>query len=283
MYNLAVMNRFVKTEYKTNENYSINHVEGYDIGNAFSKALHCDPCLTVAYFKKAKGKIKINGNRYEISDGDVILLNGGEIHCSSFDSEIYSERITLYINYSIADKYKSNTDVIFKAFYQRKNKLSSACVKKHGINKLIEEIHLLSIEQDARKSILADCRIAELAVRLSDCQSDVSAEEIHNPTIALVLEYIDCNFTALSDCTQIAQEFHLSKFHLSRLFKEHVGVSLWDYVVFKRILYVNDRIKCGEKIEAASYKAGFSNYSNFYRLYKKYMNMSPREYKDSIS
>lgn len=273
--------KFRKIRYQTNNDCSVITVNGYDIGKAYERVLHYDPNLTIAYFKKCNGKIKIEGNHYDISDGDVILLNDEEIHCVEIMPKVYCERITLYISKDMATRFNVDPKVLFSAFYKRQNKLLSADVNNHGIDVIIEEILKLSKDKNDRNSVIASCKCIELMFALADAQTpDTASGTTHNDTVKKVLEYLNKNFSKITDCDEISSKFHLSKFYLSRLFSENVGVSLWDYVIFKRLLYFNELVRRGNNIEEACYKAGFNNYSNFYRLYKKHMNMTPKEFKD---
>ena len=61
-----------------------------------------------------------------------------------------------------------------------------------------------------------------------------------------------------------------------------IGIPLHDYLVLRRIHLVNDLIHRGDSITDACFAAGFKNYSNFFRLYKKHTGMTPQEFKNSI-
>ena len=80
------------------------------------------------------------------------------------------------------------------------------------------------------------------------------------------------------DCEIIAKVFRQSKYHISRKFKEITGVSLWEYVIKRRLLHFNDLIRKNHTIENACFESGFNNYSNFFRLYKKHFGISPTEF-----
>lgn len=273
--------RFTKISYQANNDCKVITVDGYDIGKAYERVLHYDPNLTVAYFKKCVGKIKIEGDRYDIADGDIILLNDEEIHCVEIEPEVYCERITLYVSKELAVKFGVDPKLLFSAFYKGQNKLQAMAVTNYGIDSIIEEILRLSKESDERSGVMASCKCIELMFSLADAQSpDTTDAKSHNATVKKVLDYLNKSFAKISDCDEISRKFHLSKFYLSRLFRENVGVSLWDYVIFKRLLYFNELVRGGNNIEEACYKAGFNNYSNFYRLYKKHMNMTPKAFKE---
>lgn len=276
-----MMNNFIKTEHKIGKYHRINRVTGYRIGDAFSGKLHYDPCYTMVYFKKAKGEIRIDGRCYEISDGDVILLNCSEIHCADFDPSVYSDRITVYISKDIASLFSVDESSMFSAFYKKMNKIPRDNAKSYGIAALLEEMSEYADKSDDSSTVLAECKIAEAVLLLEKAQSPQRAD-IKNEAVRCALEFINSDCVSIRDCDTIAERAHISKYHLSRLFKEHVGVSMWDYVIFKRLLVFNDEVRKGVRLEDAAYNAGFTNYSNFYRLYKKHMNITPKEFKDTL-
>ena len=57
---------------------------------------------------------------------------------------------------------------------------------------------------------------------------------------------------------------------------------LWTYVILRRIQRFNELLQQGCAAEEASRRVGFQNYSNFFRLYKKYERMTPAEYKKQL-
>ena len=58
---------------------------------------------------------------------------------------------------------------------------------------------------------------------------------------------------------------------------------MFEYVQSKRIQHAKLLIHQGVGIMDASRRCGFDEYSNFYKIFKKLVNMSPKQYKDSIT
>ena len=149
---------------------------------------------------------------------------------------------------------------------------------------LFEEIFTLAKAKSPCKNILAVCKTIELLSRLSELilpvrENNNSKKE--NPIINDVLLFLNNNFREDISVISVAKTFNLSESYLSHLFKEYVGISLWNYIVYKRLNYFNDLICNNYSINEAYLMSGFQNYSNFFRLYKKYMNMTPSEFKQN--
>jgi len=74
---------------------------------------------------------------------------------------------------------------------------------------------------------------------------------------------------------------------ISALLNQHLKVSFYEFVNGYRIEAFKGALKNNQysdyTIEAISYECGFKSKASFYRVFKSKMNMSPSEYKNSIS
>ena len=285
-----MQNEFVKRCYKSDLQYQVHYVSGRDANSAYSAQLHYDTNLTIAYFKKANGNIKIEGNSYDLTSGDIIILNYNELHCVDIQSA-FCERITIYLDESIYRNYSEPVNDLLKIFYKRKrgerNLIPASAVRAHGIDVLIEEIKADSAQQEPVSELVAFGKITELLKKLNQTASQRLESEVavcsNDPIVEQVIKYISLHFAEDITCDSIAERIHLSKYYLGRLFKEAAGISLWNYIINRRLLYFNDLVRQNYSIEEACGNAGFRNYSNFYRLYKKRMGISPQEFKRSVT
>ena len=100
--------------------------------------------------------------------------------------------------------------------------------------------------------------------------------------IGQVLSYVNDHYTQNLSIQEIADRFNVHRSYLSHKFKKQMGISLWNYVILRRIQKFNNSIAENSCLEKAAYEAGFSNYSNFFRLYKKNMGMTPLEFKQQF-
>lgn len=284
-----MQNEFLKQCYKSDLRYQVHYVSGRNVNSAYSEQLHYDTNLTVAYFKKANGNIKIEGNSYELTSGDIIILNYNELHCVDIQSE-FCERITIYLDESIYRNYSEPVNDLLRIFYRRKrgerNLIPASVVRAYGIDVLIEDIKACSAQQDPVSELVAFGQITELLRRLNQTAAQQLESEIaicsNDPIVDQVIKYVSLHFAEDITCDSIAGQVHLSKYYLGRLFKDVVGISLWNYIINRRLLNFNDLIRQNCSIEEACSKVGFRNYSNFYRLYKKRMGISPQEFKRSV-
>ena len=95
-----------------------------------------------------------------------------------------------------------------------------------------------------------------------------------------VSAWVQRHLSESMDTEKLSRELHYSRAHLSRRFKEETGMTLTDYILTKkseeaaRLLAFTDK-----SLIAISDYLGFSSQSHFTRVFKKYIGMTPSEYR----
>lgn len=97
------------------------------------------------------------------------------------------------------------------------------------------------------------------------------------PFLHKALQYIHLNYSQPITLEMVAKETAMSKFHFSRLFKQHMGLSFKQYLNRQRVeaaksLIVNQ----GCNITEASFAVGFNDASYFSRVFRELEGRSPR-------
>ena len=81
--------------------------------------------------------------------------------------------------------------------------------------------------------------------------------------------------TALAASSMVGKQWLISL----RREPGRIAIVLVWCMVYRRIQVFNTMLLQGGTAEENCYKVGFQNYSNFYRLYKKHMGISPSQLK----
>lgn len=252
--------------------------------------LHYDGDLTLTCFLRCSGTVRIEGNAYPIADGDIIIMNPREIHYRRIDKGSSLELISIHVNRSLTEAFPFDTEQLFDRFDRRMggvgNRISAKTAERHGLDTLISAILAAAREQTDVGRILTVCKLTELLIRLTKLPAaapvSFSGETSGNTTVDAALRYIAAHYREDISCRQIAEELYVSRYRLEHLFKEVVGVPLWEYVILRRIICFHELVGRQISVSDAAYRSGFRNYANFYRLYKKRMNQTPAEYKRKL-
>ena len=283
------MSTYVKEAFDNNL-YRVKHISGIEVDDSANPAYQGNGMLIFSYYVKGSGSIVIDRTRYEMSGGELFIMKPTEFFRHKIDDNCFCERIVLTIYPQIFKNFPSNYSAVLSPFLKRKNGEKN-CIPCHIVNeyhldKLFLELFEHSKENSETESILAFSKVLEILVETNKIITQVlTADEgniIRNSNVDDILKYLNSNYTKDISITDVANQFNLDRSYISRLFKAQTGMSMWDYVIMRRIYLFNYLIEDSNSLEETAYRVGFKNYSNFYRLYKKHMLMSPIEFKKSF-
>ena len=101
--------------------------------------------------------------------------------------------------------------------------------------------------------------------------------------IQIIVDYIEININKRIKVKDIAQKFNYSESYVTKAFKKATGMPLAEFIRQKKIykatsIISNDNLK----IENIAEMLGFDSYATFNRCFKKYLGISPSEYKSKV-
>lgn len=130
----------------------------------------------------------------------------------------------------------------------------------------------------------------QLLVQISRAVSAISSLSVQQSSqekqdlLNRLLIYVEANLSERITLEETAEHFWISTTTLSSLFSRRMGISFYQYVLRRRLREARDQIAQGMPIETAAAKVGFSDYSAFYRAFRREYGMSPRQYRrNSVS
>ncbi len=102
-----------------------------------------------------------------------------------------------------------------------------------------------------------------------------------NSRLERIMTYIDENYAKDISLDEIAEKFGLHKVYLSKIFKELHGESINDYIRTLRVKKAKELL-CKDELSVSEivYEVGFNNPQTFFRIFKKIVGLSPRDYKE---
>ena len=265
---------YEKIRYDNFPGFRLNHTTGLDASDSTMNQPHLCIDFMIFLFIHGSGSIKIEGHEYPVQAGDVIFTNPTEpFHCS-VDPSSYHERIVLHISERFLKQFPCNTTSLFSIFTNREkgmgNRIPAESVESSGLKRKFLLLLKLMQEPSPFQEILTICTATELLCLLNElsgvaCSSTEQAPR--NQLIDQVLLYLNENFTKDITIDSVAVYFNVTPSYLAHLFKEQTGMSPWNYVILRRLHLFNALIRESSSMEDAFYRAGFDNYSNFFRLY----------------
>lgn len=144
---------------------------------------------------------------------------------------------------------------------------------------LSENAHFI---QDLYQTIRYDKfaqKVCEYGHRLTEQVARTQSAGV-SPVIRQVIQYMKENLEKKISLDELARFCCLSKYHISHLFKKEMGISMLDFAnqmrIQKACLYLE---QTELTVQQVAHQVGFEDANYFSRMFKKYTQFSPSEYR----
>ena len=81
---------------------------------------------------------------------------------------------------------------------------------------------------------------------------------------------------------RLSERFGLSASTLSHEFRRYIHHSVYDYILYRRIMLAKRMLFGSAPLSEIAYRCGFGDYSNFLRAFRKMNGISPNNYRLQI-
>lgn len=234
------------------------------------------------------GECIIGSERHSLSQGDIMLVPPGVNHAVLMPNhpETQKKHYVAWISTEFLAELAGN-----HLFFERHPLKTGMLIHTAGISWELVELYFRElVEEGERRSPGWEAVMASAAVMLLVllCRT-ISAESVSPVTadkqdlLNQVLLYVEANLAERITLEDTANHFWISTTTLSTLFSRRMGISFYQYVLQRRLREAQDMIGQGMPIENVAAKVGFSDYSAFYRAFRREYGMSPRQYRKSSS
>jgi YesN/AraC family two-component response regulator len=227
---------------------------------------------------------------YPIEYGDLMITNSREIHKPAFQSDKMYERITLEFNPAIIQPFNSLKFDLLDCFSNRpsgeQNKIKMTARQRHDVIELFNKIEQLNDSAYEGYEILKLNYLIELLVYINRMFKKIpqNKENTNIPEKLIpVLNHIEYSLESDLSLDSLESKFYINRFYLSKLFKKSIGSSIHNFILFKRISKAKTLLSDGFSVTDTCTKCGFNDYSNFLKMFKRTVGVSPGKYKSNCS
>ncbi len=234
-------------------------------------SMHTHNAYELIYFLDGDATHVIEDRKYKLKKGDLILIRPFRYHFIQIDTPAKYERY----------------DILFDI---EKNKVESARLISEDIeviniagNTIIEELfrkcdlYYQNSDRDTFEKILSHL-LSELFYNISLFPQPFSERTTSlSPFISKALKYTNDNLCTIVGIEEIANHLFVSESYLFRLFQKELHQTPKKYIMEKRLLLAQKRIRDGEKPTAVFEQCGFCDYTTFYRNYIAFFGYSPSD------
>lgn len=255
-----------------------------DVNNG-NDSIHVHDCCEIFFCIKGSGRMFIDEKVYNLSAGDLVVMNQFEAHQISPDAGSEFERYALHIHPSFLYSVSSEQTDLARCFKIRGASVShKSTPSKEKYTKLTELFEKLSSDADFGDDILKNLAAIEIITLTNDCFKKQNKEytyhsPMENKTIDIAIDYINQNYSSTLNLELVAKKSFVSVNELCRLFKKHLGTTVSKYIMGKRISEAKKMLKGGFSVLQTAESCGFADYTSFIRAFKRTVGVAPGKYK----
>lgn len=227
----------------------------------------------------------IEGKSYLLKPGDIVLVNTKELHQAIINKNgTMYDRIVLWLSKSFVGELSTNEINLSRCFEDkhRKNVLRGNIEVQQSIKSLLTKIIGLEEYKGIGKTLLYKSYLTEILVYLNNValtkDVELGTDLKKSNLIDRINDFINDHIEEDITLDRIAEEFYVSKFHLSREFKVYTGTTLHKYIVKKKLIMAKELILQGIPIIEVYKVCGMGDYSNFFRAFKSEYGVTPKQY-----
>lgn len=242
---------------------------------------HYHEFYKLLFLRSGNGSYFVEGKRYVLKPGDIILVGKHCIHRPEFEKTLPYERVVIYISPEFL--YRQSTpdcdlSLLFSEDAGPVLRPDGNC--QNTLFSLAEALEQTLSTPGYGRELLSNSMLLRLLVELGRTmqQQTVQTPAPLLPKSKRILEivrYLDAHLTEDVCIDDLAEKFYLSRYHMMRRFKEETGTTIHNYLSDRRLLLGRDYISQGISATEACFLCGFQSYASFSRAYGKLFGTTP--------
>ena len=215
------------------------------------------------------------GNEYcDVQENDLVFINSNELHFSVRNEN--SVFWCMHINPSFFKDISTETILI-------ENVIKEDPYIKELFRQLVDELETRREGYDMAIKSLTYAFMTYVLRHYKKSKKEIGRfkeSEARLKQLSEVFNYISLHYAEKLSTAALAERFFLNEQYLCKIFKQATGQSVIDYINRMRIDKAAVHLEhTTDSATAIAAKVGFDDPNYFSRIFKRYTNMSPREYR----
>lgn len=276
-------------QYMLNEDFEVFEKRGTPIG---ATKLHYHNFYEIIYVMEGEFSSLVENVTYNLKKGDFLLIDRNAMHKYHYVEHKHerSKRIILWISNEMLNQLSNSVLDLSQCFSRH-----CACAYHFPIyyEEMLRNMLIKLALTDAPfmehingKELMDRAHLTMFFVYLNELCSRKDyyfrqEEMVLHPLVKTVSEYIGKHIQEPISVDDLASYVNMSKYHFLRKFKELTGMTVHSFIINKKLIVACEEIKKDCPITEVYLKAGFADYSSFFRNFKNAYGISPSGFKTS--
>lgn len=244
--------------------------------------LHSHTFYEVLYCVSGNLQYLLGADRYRLHRGDVVIIPPGVSHRPLFLEQL-AEPYTRYVVW-ISPEFMVYARVFCPAldFGSDYRLLRTAGTPWENLR----EFFARGCKEATRRAPGWEGEVCGNTLQLMvELQRASSAGQIPSPMtekpelLDVLVNYIEGHLAQKITLEDTARRFLVSQSTISQTFRQKMGISFYRFVTQRRLIAAKTEILAGKPLETLYETVGFSDYSTFYRAFRREYGISPSQYR----
>lgn len=253
---------------------------------------HWHPCCEILWVHEGEGTVIVNQNAHEIRRGMLFVFQPYQLHKvypMASENRPYVRSKMYFLPGEISEKL---------TFFPHRNGLLAQLSERSGLTHAFDftkQIDLLDelcdwhnrpgvAENNQEEAFLLLMQLLGTIERESyniDNWAVKAAEQRPLRYSEKIMRWIEDHYSEEISLEHLAEELHLSKFYVSRVFRQETGSSITDYLTARRIKQACRLLQTTTlSVEQIGIKIGLPDVSYFIQLFRKVVGTTPLKYRN---
>ena len=218
---------------------------------------HIRDCHLIHYVITGKGTYECKRGRYAVTAGQCFIIRPGEVTVYTADEAEpwhyiwigMSGRLTKLID-SLPDVVDVSDPTLFSSLLECQSMTAN------------RELFLMG-------------KCCQLISALCGGQMVADKPSGHNEYVKYAANYINQNYMKRLSVERLADDLHINRRYLSRLFEREYSMTVKEYITDVKMRHAEAFLRAGSSVSDAAALCGYGDVFNFSRMYKKYYGFPP--------
>lgn len=236
---------------------------------------HTHPFCEILYVLSGSGEILVEGTKYSVKKGDIIVYNPYTEHSETTYDEDGIELAFFGITDFQLGKLPQDCLIDENASPVLHTNNSEAEFEFY-FRTLADEVY----ENEQYSDIMARYLARLVLIRILRLANISEAKLVPNAMFTRIHQYLSQNYAKIESMEQICAELNISKYYLSQVFRQYMGTPPMHYVTQKRISHAKKLLQETEMTASAiGEECGYKDHVLFFKAFKKIEGMTPLAYR----
>lgn len=227
------------------------------------------------YTYSGKGVLKYGGKEEVLDKNYVVLINGNDTH------EYFGTSSQEWVHYWI--HFTGESTNLFSTSILNDNACGIYLEQGEAFVDCFKNLFQAAQTNDIKNSVYISMVIHHmLSIMVEDHFKEINGKKfvMHKDDIQNVINYIKENYSHQISLDDLIDIVHLSKYYFLKLFKQHTGLSPYEYLIYFRINKAKILLRSTDSsVGSVAEQVGFLDESNFIKQFKNITGHKPLVYR----